>query len=157
MDTLTQHRRTPNPKPTPAAVIRTVISAATKTHLERFLTDALDQASEQVSELHNSASVEFEEHLNDTRLDFAMLKEDHIAAFNEDCNEKLVEFKERLVEGKDEAEVDVKAHADEVVVKAWDRLSMVDKGLCRHICLDGAKDKRSKLDQRRRAMSLPLE
>ncbi|CAG5181646.1 uncharacterized protein ALTATR162_LOCUS9788 [Alternaria atra] len=153
---LTQHRRTPSHKPTPAAVIRTVISTATKTHLQRFLTDALDQASEQVSELHNSASVEFEEHLDDTRLDFATLKEDHIAVFNDDCNEKLVEFKERLVEKKDEAEVEVKAHADEVVAKAWDRLNMVDKGWCRRKCLAGAKDKQSKLEQGRRAMSLPL-
>ncbi|KAB2098643.1 hypothetical protein AG0111_0g13125 [Alternaria gaisen] len=155
-DTLAQHRQTSNKKPTPAAVIRTVISTATKTHLQRFLTDALDEAYEQVSELHNSASVEFEEHLDDTRLDFAMLKEDHIAAFNEDCNEKLVEFKERLMEGKDEAEVDVKAHADEVVVKAWDRLSMMDKRWCSHKCLHDTKDKGSKLEQRRRAMSLPL-
>ncbi|CAN9426235.1 unnamed protein product [Alternaria alternata] len=154
-DTLAQHRRTSNQKPTPAAVIRTVISTATKTHLQRFLTDALDQAYEQVSELHNSASVEFEEHLDDTRLDFAMLKEDHIAAFNEDCNEKLVEFKERLVEGKDEAEVDVKAHADEVVVKAWDRLNMMDKRWCSHKCPHGTKDKGNKLEQRRRAISLP--
>lgn len=84
-----------------------------------------------------------------------MLKEDHIAAFNEDCNEKLVEFKERLVEGKDEAEVDVKAHADEVVVKAWDRLSMMDKRWCSHQCLHSTKDKGSKLEERRRAISLP--
>ncbi|CAN9147357.1 unnamed protein product [Alternaria alternata] len=155
-DTLAQHRRTLNKKPTPAAVIRTVISTATKTHLQKFLTDALDEAYEQVSELHNSASVEFEEHLDDTRLDFAMLKEDHIAAFNEDCNEKLVEFKERLVEGKDEAEVDVKAHADEVVVKAWDRLSMMDKRWCSHKCLHDTKDMAGKPTQKRRAMSLPL-
>jgi hypothetical protein len=154
-DTLAQHRRTLNKKPTPAAVIRTVISTATKTHLQKFLTDALDEAYEQVSELHNSASVEFEEHLDDTRLDFAMLKEDHIAAFNEDCNEKLVEFKERLVEGKDEAEVDVKAHADEVVVKAWDRLNMMDKRWCSHQCPHSTKDKGSKLGETRRAISLP--
>jgi hypothetical protein len=155
-DTLAQHRRTLNKKPTPAAVIRTVISTATKTHLQKFLTDALDEAYEQVSELHNSASVEFEEHLDDTRLDFAMLKEDHIAAFNEDCNEKLVDFKERLVEGKDEAEVDVKAHADEVVVKAWDRLSMMDKRWCSHKCLHDTKDMAGKSTQKRRSMSLPL-
>jgi hypothetical protein len=154
-DTLAQHHRTLNKKPTPAAVIRTVISTATKTHLQKFLTDALDEAYEQVSELHNSASVEFEEHLDDTRLDFAMLKEDHIAAFNEDCNEKLVEFKERLVEGKDEAEVDVKAHADEVVVKAWDRLNMMDKRWCSHQCPHSTKDKGSKLGETRRAISLP--
>jgi hypothetical protein len=80
---------------------------------------------------------------------------EHIAAFDDDCNEKLVEFKERLVEVKDEAEVEVTTHADKVVLKAWDRLSMVENELCcRCKCLHGAKDKRSELEQGRRAMSL---
>jgi hypothetical protein len=150
---LTQHRRTPSHKPTPASVFKAVISNHTKTHLQKILTDALDQASNQVSELHNSAGVEFNECLDDARLDLATLKEDHIAAFNEDCNEKLVEFKERLVEEIEGTE----AHADTVVLKAWDKLNMVEKEVwCRCKCLHSAKDKQSELEQVRRAMSLPF-
>jgi hypothetical protein len=150
----TQHRRAPNHKPTPAAVFRAVISTQTQTHLQRILTDALDQAHDQASELHDSAGVEFDEYLADTRLDFATLKEEHIAAFNEDCNEKLEEFKERLVEEKDEAEAEVEEHAERTVLKARDRLNM--EVWCRCKSLHCTRDKKSELEQGRRAMSLPL-
>jgi cell division septum initiation protein DivIVA len=142
------HTRTPGHKPTLAAVFRAVISTHTETHLERIFTDAVDQASE----LYNSADNEVNECLSDARLEFATLQEDHITAFNDDCNEKLTEFKERLVEDKDEVE----AHADEVVLRAYDRLNMVgNKMCCRCKCHHGAKDKQSGLEQGRRAMSLP--
>jgi hypothetical protein len=150
---LTQHRRSRSHKPAPAAVFRAVISTQTQTHLRRILTEALDRASDQASELHNSAGVEFDEYLADVRLDFATLHEEHIAAFNDDCNEQLEEFKERLVKEKDEVE----AHADQVVLKAWDRLNMVkNEEWCPCKCLHSAKDKQSKLEQGCRAMSLPF-
>ncbi|KAL6158935.1 hypothetical protein ACJQWK_04170 [Exserohilum turcicum] len=148
-----QHDRAPNYKPTPAAVMRAAISTCTETHLQRLLTDTLNEASNQTSELHNSASVEFEDYLADTRLEFAALKEDHMAAFDDNCNEKLAEFRERLLEEKEETHMEVKAHADEVVLKAWDRLNMVR---CRCKCLCGPRDRQRNVERGRRAMSLPL-
>jgi hypothetical protein len=146
-----QHPRTSSRKPTSASLFRAVISNHTKTNLQSIFTDALDRASE----LHNSAEVEFDEYLGDTRLEFATAKEDHLAAFDQDCDERLVEFKDRLAEKKEETEVEVGEHADKVVVKAWDRLNMLnmlDKEVwCRCNCLHVATDK-----QRQRAMSLPF-
>jgi hypothetical protein len=152
-DVPSQHPRTPNHKPTPSTIVKSVISTYTETHLQRLLADTLDQASE----LHNSAALEFEDYVADTRLEFAALREDNMTALDNECNEKLVDFKERLVEEKDEAEVEVKAHADMVVVRAWDRLNMVDndvRGRCKCPC--GAKDRQGRWGQMRRAMSLPL-
>ncbi|EMD62733.1 hypothetical protein COCSADRAFT_223954 [Bipolaris sorokiniana ND90Pr] len=152
-----KHRPIPSQKPTPSTVVKSVISAYTETHLQRILADALDQASHQASEIHNSANAEFEDHLADTRLDFAALKEDHLTAFNDECNEKLVEFKERLVEEKDEVEVEVKAHADMVVLKTWDRLNRVDGEVCPQCkCVCSTRHKQSEVSQARRAISLPL-
>ncbi|KAI2484548.1 hypothetical protein Ptr902_03488 [Pyrenophora tritici-repentis] len=152
-NTLTQHHRTTSHKPTPAAVVRAVLSTYTKTHLQELFTDAVEEASE----LHNSARNEFEDDLVDIRLEIATLKEDHIAAFNEECNEKLAELKERLAEDKEETEVAAKAYTDDIVLKTWDRLNMVEKGACcRCKCLDNTKNKQGKLGQGRRAMSLPL-
>jgi hypothetical protein len=156
-DALTQHRPTPSHKSTPAEVVRTAINNAIKLHLQEIINDALDQTSEQFSQLNNSAGVELEDCIDDAKFNLATLKEDYIAAFNEDCNEKLVELQERLAEEKDEAEVAVKAHADAVVVKTWDRLDVMGMALCRHKYDDGAGDKQSILEQGRRAMSLPLE
>lgn len=133
--------------------MRAAISTCTETHLQRLLTDTLNEASNQTSELHNSASVEFEDYLADTRLEFAALKEDHMAAFDDNCNEKLAEFRERLLEEKEETHMEVKAHADEVVLKAWDRLNMVR---CRCKCLCGPRDRQRNVERGRRAMSLPL-
>ncbi|EUC43045.1 hypothetical protein COCMIDRAFT_101900 [Bipolaris oryzae ATCC 44560] len=147
----------PSQKPAPSTVFKSLISTYTQTHIQRILADALDQASQQASELHNSAGAEFEDYLADTRLDFAALKEDNLAAFNDECNEKLVEFKERLVEEKDEAEVEVNAHADRVVLKTWDRLNRVDGEVCpRCKCVCSARHKQSEVSQARRAISLPL-
>ncbi|EMD96410.1 hypothetical protein COCC4DRAFT_204879 [Bipolaris maydis ATCC 48331] len=152
-NTPTKHRPIPSQKLTPSTVVRSVISAYTETHLQRILADALDQASHQASELHNSANAEFEDNLADTRLDFAALKEDHLTAFNDECNEKLVEFKERLVEEKDEVE----AHADRVVLKTWDRLNRVDGEVCPQCkCVCSTRHKQSEVSQARRAISLPL-
>jgi hypothetical protein len=142
----TQHRLTPSHKPTPAAVFKSIISTHTKTHLQKFLTDALDRACDQVSELHNSAEIEFDETRVEARFDFETLKEDLYAAFNDDCNERLAQFKELL----EEAEVEVEAHADTVVLKAWDRVNVVGNEVwCSCKCRHGAK-------QRRRAVSVPF-
>jgi hypothetical protein len=149
-----KHQPASSHKPTPAAVFRAVISTHTQTHLQRILTDALDQAHDQATELHDSAGVEFDEYLADTRLDFATLKEEHIAAFNEDCNEKLEEFKERLVEEKEEAEEEVEEHAEKMVLMARDKLNMEVWCRCKsHHC---AREKKNEVEQGRRAMSLPL-
>ncbi|CAA9959442.1 hypothetical protein PTMSG1_02860 [Pyrenophora teres f. maculata] len=153
VNALTQHRRTSSHNPTPAAVVRAAISTHTKTHLQELLTDALEQASE----LHNSARNEFEDDLVDIKLEMATLKEDHIAAFNEECNEKLAELKERLAEDEDETEVAAKEYSDEIVLRTWDKLNMMEKGVrCRCKCRYGLKNKQVKLEQGTRAMSLPL-
>lgn len=146
----------PSHKATPAAVVRAVVSTYTETHLQKILNNALDQASQQASELYNSVGVELEDYIDDSKLELATLKEDHVAAFNDDCNEKLAEFKEQLAEEKDETEVEIKAHADEVVLRTWDRVNMVENACCRCQCPHGPKDKRSQLERGRRARSFPL-
>ncbi|OAL53514.1 hypothetical protein IQ07DRAFT_584233 [Pyrenochaeta sp. DS3sAY3a] len=143
------------PIPTPAAAFRAIISTHAETHIQRILTDAVDRASE----LHDTAGVEFDEYLDDTRLEFAALKEDNIAAFNSDCNDKLDEFKDRLVEEKDEAEIELEERADKVVLKTLDVLGTVDNVVCWRCkckCLHGAKDRQSEWEQGRRSRSLPL-
>jgi len=153
----TQHRRTSSPKPTLAALLKAAISKHTKIHVQRVFTGALDQAFEQATELHNSANVEFEEYVGDTRHEFATIKEDHVASLNEEFNGKLEEFKERLVEEKDELEEWVKEHIEGVVLQTLDRVNMVKNRVwCGCERLHCAEDEQSGLEQRRRAMSLPL-
>lgn len=153
-DTL-NHPPSHKPIPTPAAAFRAIISTHAETHIQRILTDAVDRASE----LHDSAGVEFDEYLDDTRLEFAALKEDNIAAFNNECNDKLDKFKDRLLDEKDEAEIELEDRADKVVLKTLDRLGTVDNVVCCRCkckCLDRAKDRQSEWEQGRRSRSLPL-
>jgi len=158
---LTQHRRTPshNHMAATALNLKAVINSYAETHLQKILTDTLNEASEQASELYNSASVELEDYISETKFDFTTLKDDHIADFDECCNQKLMAFKESLVDEIDGAEIQVKTHAEEVVFKACDNLNMMGNGVscrCRCKCPCSGEHNHSKLEQGRRVMSLPL-
>lgn len=142
---LKQHHRTPSRKST---LITTLVRTITEREIERLTGRILENASQHFSDLQKYADIEFEGNVDDIRAEFAIAKEDHIAACNEVCHEKMKEFEEEL----DQRAADFEAHIEEILVKGWDKADAVDKIRRGR----GAQDTRSKLEQKRRATSLPL-
>lgn len=146
----------PHPQPPTIPTISALLSAHVSTHLKKICSDALDQASDQATEFYNSVSLETNEVLDEHKADVATIKEDTIAELSRECDEKLVEFKERVTEAIEEVEERVEIHADKVVGRACDILDALktemEKKEVRSKCVvfPGAKTKRQV-----RAVSLP--
>lgn len=150
--------RTPpcHPQLPTVPTISALLGAHVSTHLKQIYVDALNKASDQASEFHDSVGLEISEVLDEHRIDVLIVKEDAIAELHRECDEKLVEFKERVAEVKEAVEEGVALHADNVVGKACDRLDAVElkmNKVVRSRCIDFHD---AKAKNQLRAISLPL-
>ncbi|KAI8930709.1 hypothetical protein NX059_012318 [Plenodomus lindquistii] len=143
-----QPRPSPSHKPTPTTPVNSIVKDMMKPYLQKFNADMMDEVLEQVSDLYGSASVDFQEELDDHRLAIGIIKEDHVADFERECAEMLTEHKERMAGMIEMAEEEVEEYVGKVASQLCAN--------CKYKCLHSAKDKQSGLEQGQRANSSPL-
>lgn len=123
---------------------RTITSALTQTFAQD-IDRAFEHASEHASELYNSASIEIEEIVANARSDLAMISEDQKFGFNEYCSQQVDDFEQRVAEGKEEAEAEIR----DVFLTASENFDTAKQAA-------RANYRQSALNNGRRAISLPL-
>jgi hypothetical protein len=153
-------RPTHYPPPYPKTYLKplgTRLSAYISSHIQSLLADAADHAAE----LHSAADVEFQEVLDDHRLDITTVKDDGIVELNRVIDEKLLEVQE-AVDGIGEHAVEV-AYAnvcdrlDELLAKEANVLRKERKlERSRHGFEETERRRPLSGERERRAMSLPL-
>ncbi|EMD65957.1 hypothetical protein GGP41_010728 [Bipolaris sorokiniana] len=141
----TRYDRTPNRRLTPITEMeRTITSALTQTFAQD-IDRAFEHASEHASELYNSASIEIEEIVANARSDLAMISEDQKFGFNEYCSQQVDDFEQRVAEGKEEAEAEIR----DVFLTASENFDTAKQAA-------RANYRQNALNNGRRAISLPL-
>lgn len=123
---------------------RTITSALTQTFAQD-IDRAFEHASEHASELYNSASIEIEEIVANARSDLAMISEDQKFGFNEYCSQQVDDFEQRVAEGKEEAEAEIR----DVFLTASENFDTAKQAA-------RANYRQNALNNGRRAISLPL-
>lgn len=135
-----------------ATDFRAILSGYTEKHIEEMFATAAEEVAGQVSELHESAALELDECVNDARLSLAVMEEEHIAAFVENCNRRVEDFEAHLADCQDASESRVEAHCDDAISRAEKRLDMAMRKVCDHAYCRMGKQRGWRL---RRAISEP--